>query len=173
MAKLTAQTAGKVKARVMSGKTSKGEPLTYNQLKPDIERLREYAQHSSEKFGRKLIKQLDERVQVLEREEPESAGASETTTEAAKTWHELRDRTVEELKTKVKGKLLTATTYCKVRTEFREKKTSRPEGPGRRGAGRRQCSLKRRPGRSCHAFAHLCFNHEAGQSSGSAGTGGA
>ena len=122
MSSLTKHTAGKVKARVMSGKTSKGEPLTYNQLKPDIERLREYAQHSSEKFGRKLIKQLDERVQVLEREEPESAGASETTTEDVKSWHEVRERNVEELKTKVKGKLLTATTYCKVRTEFKEKK---------------------------------------------------
>ena len=120
MSSLTKHTAGKVKARVMSGKTSKGEPLTYEQLKPDIERLRLYAQHSSEKFGRKLLKQLDERVQELEREEPES-GASETTTEDAKTYHERRDRYVEELKTKVKGKLLTPTTYSKVRTEFREK----------------------------------------------------
>ena len=50
----------------MLGKDVKGNDLSYDELKPDIQKLREYAQTLSDAKGAKLNKQLDDRVRELD-----------------------------------------------------------------------------------------------------------
>ena len=65
-------TAGKVKARVMSGMDKDGRKLSFEELQPDIQRLLDYAstmQGSNQSSWRaKLTSELNVRIKQLERE---------------------------------------------------------------------------------------------------------
>ena len=83
MAMLKRDAASKVKARVMNGADAQGNVLSYDELKPDLEKLRTYAQTLSVVSRAKLNQQLDQRVRELNPEGAEGADAvSEAATEA-------------------------------------------------------------------------------------------
>ena len=72
MATLNRDAAIKVKACVMQGKGAKRNELSYDELKPDTEKLRTYAQTLSDASDAKLNKQLDNRVRELNPKRPDA-----------------------------------------------------------------------------------------------------
>ena len=137
MAAINKDAASRAKARVLLGKDAKGNQLSYDELKHDIQKLREYAQSLPDARGAKLNQQIDKRVQELDPKEAEPASEvtteapSESATEATKapteatkapTDRQSRDSQLEHCKKMVKGKLLTPNTYSKVRKEFLDQK---------------------------------------------------
>ena len=80
MAALNKNTAGKVKARVMSGVGKDGRKLTFEELQPDIQRLLDYASTmqgpNQSSWRAKLTSELNVRINELERERMDTAMAN-------------------------------------------------------------------------------------------------
>ena len=80
MAALNKNTAGKVKARVMSGVGKDGRKLTFEELQPDIQRLLDYASTmqgpNQSSWRAKLTSELNVRINELERERMDTALAN-------------------------------------------------------------------------------------------------
>ena len=77
MASLNKNTAGKVKARVMSGVDKGGRQLSLEELQPDIQRLLDYASTmqgpNQSSWRAKLTSELNVRINQLERERMDTA----------------------------------------------------------------------------------------------------
>ena len=72
MAALNKNTAGKVKARVMSGKDASGRILTFEELEPDFQRLLDYAETmqgpNNSVYRAKLTSEVNTRMLQLKQE---------------------------------------------------------------------------------------------------------